>query len=225
MGVLGQPLQFAAVTAVATIICPLEFERRELRRARALRTHRFITCGPGDAVRRCVESLRGDAPVILAGVAGSLRDTVTPGMAFTASEVVDGDRVWTPGLRLAADARPITSTATILDAGAKRDLASACPADLVDLESVPFAEAATAAGHVWGIVRGVSDGFDESLPPEAAGWTRPDGRTRVAAVAAGVMRRPALGPRILRLGRQSREALGSAAVLLATLLGHPPCPG
>jgi O-succinylbenzoate synthase len=91
-------------------------------------------------------------------------------------------------------------------------------ADLVDCESAAFAEACESAGVRWGIVRGISDAWDESLPEQAATWIDSHGTTRVSKVLTDCLTQPSLIPRVIRLRRQSTTALRAAGEQLRAMI-------
>ncbi len=207
------------------VVTPLRFEQRVLTRAAPpLDLH---CCGPGPAAitKWAVAGGRTSRPVVLAGLAGGLSERTTPGSAFAVDRVIDGQgREWPVPLaaQLGARTPPVTvisTVKTVTSAAAKRALAGTCGADLVDLESVAFAHAATKLGWTWGIVRGVSDGPDDDLPPGAAGWIDDRGRTRTWRVAADILRSPSMTPRLLALRRHGVAGMRAAAARVAGLAG------
>jgi hypothetical protein len=82
---------------------------------------------------------------------------------------------------------------------------------LVDMESAAFARVAEAAGWNWRVIRGISDGYNETLPDGVEQWTSANGRTRIGAVLGSLARRPlrlpTLVPQLLALGRRSGAAM------------------
>lgn len=209
------------------IVCPLEFERSALRglaRRPGVRLHR---CGPGAAAVAAWAEAAGiprGAPVVLAGVAGGLGDGVPGGSAIEAAAVLgDGCPAggWRPAAAVTALPRAtvVSVVAPITDAAGKRAERARSGADVVDLEAAAFVREAEARGWRWAVVRGVSDGAGDALPAGVEGWTDADGRTRVASVAAGIVRRPALLPEVLRLGARSRRAMAAVAGALEAAIG------
>jgi nucleoside phosphorylase len=113
----------------------------------------------------------------------------------------------------------IVSTAHIVTTvAAKAELAARTGADMVDLESAAFASEAQRLGWNWLIVRGVSDGAEDSLPHEIDQWVDATGRTRPGAVALSLLRQPTLAPSLWQLARTSRAAMNNAARLAQSLL-------
>ncbi|MEE8154625.1 MAG: hypothetical protein V3T53_06645 [Phycisphaerales bacterium] len=184
-------------------------------------------CGPGAlAARQGVQdSAITDGPIILAGLAGSLREDISNGSAYVATRVIDGaGHAWhPPGIakgNLHGPPGPtiISTVHTITTTQDKRALAERSGADLVDLESAAFAEAASAAGRRWAIVRGVSDGLDDALPEDIGEWVDEQGRTRTSAVIAAILRRPALVGEVRRLRADSIEAMNAVAEVIDSML-------
>ena len=211
----------------AIVICPLEFERRALLQAGVGKYCEVRCCGPGAlAARQGVQdSAITDGPIILAGLAGALREDLSKGSAYVATRVIDdAGHSWHPpgvaGGSLDGPSGPtIISTAhTITTTQEKRALAERSGADLVDLESAAFAEAASAAGRRWAIVRGVSDGLDDAIPEDIDEWVDEQGRTRTSAVIAAIVRRPALVSEVRRLRADSIEAMNAVAEVIDSML-------
>jgi len=209
------------------VLCALEFERAALVQAGIDLLAEVACCGPGgDGIVRWAER---EGPrrehVILAGLAGSLRETLEPGDAFIAATVMspkgghfrsaaevalEGDR-HVRRVVIASSERVLTTREE------KRALAEKTGADLVDLESAVFAEAAGIFGWTWAIVRGVSDGAGQNLPAGIEKWVGADGRTRTLPVLLSILRRPWIVPGMLRLRRQSRRAMEAAAEIVREL--------
>ena len=194
-----------------------------MRRGLARRCH-LHCCGPGaEAVAGWTGTIDpGDAPVILAGLAGALRPTHRVGTAHVITEVrpENGkaiipswpDRHTNEPPRGGVGAAVVTSVATLVHEPAfKAALAARTGADLVDLESAAFASAAASRGWRWGIVRGVSDAADSDLPADVGTWIDAAGRLRWTALLAALRRRPALAGPLRRLGRDAREAMKAVA--------------
>ena len=216
------------------IVCPLRFEARALRRAlhrHGVEGFRIICCGPGaSGIERwaATASLPESSPVVLAGVAGSLREDLRAGEARVIDHVVSisDDESWTPPLHLTTDAArdsaasltTIVSTPSIIRGRDERlAIAQRLGAHMVDLESVAFARIACARRWRWGIVRGVSDDPATSMPRDMDRWIAPNGRTRTLTVLAGLLMRPSLARDLRCLHHNSKAALDAAAQLLAHL--------
>ncbi len=211
----------------AVVICPLEFERRALLQAGVGKYCEVRCCGPGaSAARQGVQSNAiTDGPIILAGLAGALRENISKGCAYVATRVIDdAGHAWLPtGIaegNLLDPARPtiISTLHTITTTQDRRALAQRSGADLVDLESAAFAKAASATGRPWAIVRGVSDGLHDTLPEDIDEWVDEQGRTRTSAVIAAILRRPALVGEVRRLRADSIEAMNAVAGVIDSML-------
>lgn len=176
----------------------------------------FACSGPGAGAMGRLASAwpwpRG-VPVILAGVAGSLGE-LAPGTATWVTAIHDSPH--RPSLpRRGAPPRPacvLTASEPIHGANRARRRTETC-ADLVDLESAGFAEAAVRAGVPWGIVRGISDGPTLEPPVCIWNWVDARGRTRALRVARDL----ALGP--TRLGPVMALRAATAAAL-RSVAGH-----
>lgn len=212
------------------VVCPLQFERKMLERAGLALRCDLVCCGYGAARIAVWASGLGQPgrPVFLAGLAGGLSPAAHAGQAGVIREVVDaqtGQR-WRSEFALQPPAArvaqwSVTSNPTsVLTHAAKSHLARQTSADLVDLESVAFAQAACAANWSWAIVRGVSDDLQSSLPPNIDQWVDHAGRPRVGVVLRALLFRPQLIPVVWKLQRCSSAAMQSVANVLTILLNH-----
>jgi adenosylhomocysteine nucleosidase len=208
------------------VVCPLQFELRELRRHGVGRRAGLARCGLGGAGVRAWAARftpRVDAPrVILAGTAGGLRGGAATGSAYAVSEVVDqtGRRwptAWPPpsGVRTAI---VLHSETVLTTSEEKRRAGERFGAELVDMESGVFAEIATARGWHWAVVRGVSDDADAVLPADIGAWLHPGGRLRPLRIARSLARHPTLLGPALRVQAGGRRALRSVAEVVVRLL-------
>jgi adenosylhomocysteine nucleosidase len=87
----------------------------------------------------------------------------------------------------------------------------------VDMESAAIVGAAAAAGLPWLVLRGVSDGAVESVPPGLVRLVGPEGRLRIGGAVALAMTRPRVISRAIGLGRTTRRALVEVARALSAL--------
>ncbi len=218
------------------VVCPLEIEasaaRAALRRAGLREGVRVVVSGPGiaaarGAVRMGLDACGGRASgAVLFGTCGSLhvgaeRFGAAPeigvvvdasGKRWAAASLHGGGGGDTAGV-LACVESPLVTPAD------KRACHARTGADFVDCESAGFAAACEEAAIAWGVVRGVSDAWDETLPAEVARWVSERGGTMVARVAWDCVRSPSLVPRVMRLGRRSGAALRAAGDRLVTVVG------
>ena len=85
----------------------------------------------------------------------------------------------------------VSADTVVTTAAAKRDLAAATGAGLVDMETYAVATAAQAAGLPCASIRVVSDDASQDLPKEIAALVQPkSGMRRLGAALAGIGRRP-----------------------------------
>ena len=204
------------------VFCPLGFERRAFLRFAKLPV---VTTGPGaDGIRRAFAArdrwpVRNPRFVVLIGLAGSLDARLAPGTDHACGEVVSTSAT-TPlrsTLVAHATARVVERALVVGTPEEKSRLAAETRAQLVDLESYTFASCAESAGLRWGVVRGISDGADETLPAELTGFVDARGETSVARVLAAIVRRPSLILVLMRVGRSSRLALRNASFTVDAL--------
>jgi adenosylhomocysteine nucleosidase len=96
------------------------------------------------------------------------------------------------GNAIRSDALTIVSVDTVVTtAAAKRELAVATGASLVDMETYAVATAARAAGLPCVSIRVISDDASQDLPKEIAALVQPQsGMRRLGAALAGIGRRP-----------------------------------
>ncbi len=203
------------------IVCPLDYERRLIRKAVGLHAS-IVVSGPGpDAVRAAVHALAADPPplLILCGVAGGLAETPP---APRIGRIIDRDaRAWTVPVSLPGQDPPVTLLGLdepIATPDKKRSAARAFTAALADCESHAFAESCEDLGLRWCVIRGVSDGPGESLPAGVTQWVDARGKARLGRFLAHVILEPSALPAALRLRRRSRRAMKAAASRLVELL-------
>jgi adenosylhomocysteine nucleosidase len=225
-------VQLSPTSERPLVICALEFERRRLLRS-SVATRADIECvGPGEAAMVAWAERLGESSrlIVLAGLAGSLRSTWRPGAVALAGTVVgrDGRTFHAATARRLGEVMQRQGTATdvghtlpgvvlpgvvaasptvLTDPAAKRALAEATGADLVDQESAAFALAASILGWRWLVVKGVSDGHQQHLPHDLGRWVDAAGRTRLLRTARSLALRPWRIPGVLRLGRDSARAM------------------
>jgi adenosylhomocysteine nucleosidase len=167
-----------------------------------------VCVGPGAAAeaatRRWLAELR-PRRVLHAGYCGGLEVSLSPGAVVRAGRVVNdatGDAIELD----AGDALLVTTAEPVLTPEGKRRLAERWHAAAVDTESHHVASACREAGVPCEVVRAVTDTAEEALNPAIVELVDASGRTRPLAVLRLALTRPALLPRLARLGRQSRRA-------------------
>jgi adenosylhomocysteine nucleosidase len=210
------------------VLCPLHYERKQLTAA-GMGDEFVIECsGPGRAgIERWFdrnETLASQSPwLLLVGLAGAIDPAIRAGSAHAISMVVNGDgkhmrATMTPAVCDDRAVRIVTSDTLVRDPAARISLHRATAAQLVDQESAAFASRAERVGVRWGIVRGVSDGVENSLPRDLEKWVDPTGRTRLGRVILSLLRSPGDLPRMIAIGRASRCAMREAANVAARLI-------
>jgi nucleoside phosphorylase len=179
--------------------------------------------------RRVLDDLLTGVPccaVVGIGVAGGLTKDLAVGALVAAREVRTGGpaakspdpafvRAAVAGGACEAIAVSITGLAATADD--KAALAAACGGStaVVDLESVAWAREASVRGLPFGILRVVSDAWDEELPDFILRSQRGDGSVDRGRVAVRAIVVPSRVPALLELSRRVREA----SALLARVLG------
>jgi len=154
--------------------------------------------GPVAAAEATRQLIAGHHPrrVITAGFAGALDPGLHRGMAVRPGIVVTPSSA--APLHLAAIGPATSSVLSLVTVDrvaatieAKRTLAEATGAHLVDMETFAVAEVATAAGVSCAAVRVISDDAAETLPAEVALLAQPQSRLRrFGALVGAVSRRP-----------------------------------
>ena len=207
------------------VVCPLRFEHEILRSAARRAGWEMSVSGPGTkGIERWAGriSLPSGTRVVLAGVAGGLSADATPGTAAAASEVVDtsGHR-WNPTAAMTGRAlRCLSVDAPLRTPAVKRAAAEQHGAAMVDMESAAFARVATERGWEWAVVRGISDGPADTLPPGIEHWTDATGATRPLVMAAAVLRHPELMLTLPALGKRSTAAMRAVESVLRASHGR-----
>jgi hypothetical protein len=205
------------------IVCPLEFERRALLRSGVELPMRIDVSGPGhEGITRWAGANRNpEGPVILAGLAGGLVESMSMGMTVVVDHVLAaGGRRLTPDWDPPSDAdcvrAPATSTTRVVTSfPAKGSLHKVTGASLVDLESQTFAQVARDLGWQHGIVRGIGDTLSDPLPPGCDHWVDHRGQTARGQVMRALLRNPMSFRRMRELQRAGEAAMRGVAELLA----------
>lgn len=162
---------------------------------------------------------KGVCGVISIGIAGGLAPSLKPGDCVVASEVAvphgecfQTDAAWTKRMiaRLPHGmiAR-VTGADTIIGIAGKAALYRATSAFTIDMESHITAELAAERGVPFVVLRVVSDAADSDLPPAASVALGHDGRVKLSAVLASVIRRPGQVPALVRTARDSKAAFAA----------------
>ncbi len=169
--------------------------------------------------------------VLFSGLAGALAPDLSPGTLLAADEVVtlEGERLPLPlpselGLlieesqtgRFLRTGRILTSDRLVSTPSEKLRLHRQTGAMAVDMEAAGWLSVARRAGIPSCLVRAVSDGAEELLPPELLSFVSEEGDLALSATLRTLLFHPellfaliSLGPS-LRLGRQGLSRLGGA---------------
>lgn len=191
-----------------TVLCPMSIERRAV--ARALRQTdlygvEIVQTGIGkEAIVRAVERAgRAGGVFILAGACGAL--TRVDDVPVVSRVIDEHGSTWSTGrpggVTLIGVDRVVSTPA------AKRELAETTGAAIVDMESHAFIAACQRLDVPWGIVRGVSDTPEETLPHEVLDWITPAGDTRTLRAVRDMARHPRLIGHIAVVMRRSNRVL------------------
>jgi len=152
------------------------------------------------------------APELGVGQLAIATAVLTPGGEFATDQALS-DRL---AARLQSVARGLFAGSDVIvpDPPSKSALRQRSGAIATDMESHLAARAAARAGVPFAVLRAISDRADEALPAAAQAGFRPDGSVDVAAVIAGLARRPSELPALLRTARHA--GLAFAALRRAT---------
>ena len=213
--------------STVTIVCALEFERAILRRSELGDRCEIACSGPGArGIHAWGSHANPQGPVILAGLAGALRPGIPAGSAWCIREVIvpDGPSKLIPALNFdQAPFAAVTSTSRAVTTPlARQQLHQQTGADLVDLESIAFAQVAVERNWEWAIVRAVSDDCSMTLPADIDTWIDESGTTRIGAVMRSALRSPRIIPTLRHLRRSSRAAMTSLTQTLHQVLDAAP---
>ena len=212
------------------ILCALQVERKALVASPMPDGVRVECCGPGrEGITRWAGAHRRlDRPVVLAGLAGSLVVEHGP------EDVVEVEAVVSPSTprrtttwRLPSSLKvPVvdatSSTRLVNSRPAKRALHSTLDASIVDMESLTFAAKAVELGWEFGIVRVISDGLEDTLPPGCDQWVDHRGKVSVPAIATSILRTPSLIGRLRDMNRVAQSGLSHLAAVLTQAISEPP---
>lgn len=187
------------------LVCGLKREAALFARAGGT-VHTVAGGGDGARLERELDAAaEAGVPLLSFGVAGALTPSLRPGAI-----VVDGDPAMAALLHAAlpkADRGLVTGSDRIVGSrDAKAVLAARTGALAVDMETHIARRVAARHRLPFGVVRAISDGCDESLPPAALVGMRPDGGIALGAVLLSLVRKPAQLPALMRTGRQATLA-------------------
>ena len=203
------------------ILCALQVERRALIAGPIPEGVRVDCCGPGrEGVARWAGAHRHlDRPVVLAGLAGSLVEAHDPGDVVEVQAVVTSssrrETTWRLPANLGVVAGDGTSSTRLVNSRpAKRALHATLGASVVDMESLTFMNKGLELGWRFGIVRAISDGLDDTLPPGCDQWVDHRGRVAVGALAGSILRSPSLISRLREMNKVAQTAMANLGDVL-----------
>jgi hypothetical protein len=204
------------------------------------RTLTVRTVGPGAGRLDRLEGAEGAGPataVLVVGLAGGCAPGLRPGDVVLGDPVAGesarlGSARADPGLRAKA-VRALDSAGLRYRVGPLLTVDAVVPtpaikaawwrtrgALAVDMESAHVLAWARRTGRRGLAVRAIADGPDDEVPPELLRAVGADGRLRPAAVT-GLLGCPGLVGAAWRLGRRSRQGLGSLARFVLAFAAHP----
>lgn len=169
----------------------------------------FAVAGGGDDARleRELEKLASLFPgtIVSSGLAGALAPSLKPGAV-----VLDGDAAFVEKLSQALPNAVVgrvlgrkTMAATVAE---KQLLHRMTGATAIDMESHVAMRVARKLGLTFGVLRVISDGAGDELPPAARVGMKPDGGMALGAMLASLARAPGQLPALIRTGRDAGRA-------------------
>jgi adenosylhomocysteine nucleosidase len=170
----------------------------------------------------------GVEAVISSGLAGALKDHVSleqiivPKTVRTLKDVTG--LATSRELAHLAERRGATPVKTLLTsdhiiATHEEKTRLAAFGDAVDMESFHVVSEFSAQKAPVGVVRAISDRFDQDLPVDFARVLTQEGRVKPGALFGELVRRPSSIPALVRFGQQSRNAARRLAMFLDGLVG------
>jgi len=214
------------------ILCATAYERKNLIKHGLEGFAEIRQTGPGaSAVIRSLKSTFNNenySTIIQTGLAGSLNPIHTTGSVVIASHILnEKTECWNPTWPSAREKQSTKiSMGTILGAdrllatpSAKREANQRFRADIVDTESHGLATwASTCSDLSWGVIRGICDAADESLPDGVDQWIQPSGQLDPGQLTLSLLRHPWQINRICQLSKSSALAMKNVADCLLNVL-------
>jgi adenosylhomocysteine nucleosidase len=183
---------------------------------------RMTICGDARSLRAKLVEVADLRPrlVISWGICGGLDSRLLPGDIILGVEVVSAegsirtDEAVTSSLKqrlINARARIVlerlaAADAPVLTVGAKAELHGATGAAAVDMESLTAGRFALERGIPFAILRAVADPADRDLPPLILEAVDSEGRIKITAVIAGLIRSPGEFRGLCAAARDSKAA-------------------
>ena len=195
----------------------------------------LISCAGGSpgrayfAAEKLIEN--GASRLISFGICGAMDPTIRPGHIALPSHVINPQNEFfaaDPGWRDALSKRYsssipghagslMTTEIAVSSVAEKRSLHQRTGASTVDMESASVGAKAAEANIPFIVIRAAADPAERALPQSALVGLAPNGNTRSAAVINQLARRPWEFVELLRLGKDSAQAL--EALRRVALLG------
>ena len=205
---------------ITIVLCPLAFEAQALAPlAKAgLIDVRQIGSGP-ERIRRAMAQIEAqpDQSVLLAGVASGLDPTLGRGTAVWVNSIAGSEHQPTCPLPAGVRAVRCAQTATLLRNCIQRTLlASSTDADIADKECLAFAQCAGPRPGHWGIVRGISDALDDSIP-QLDDWVDDDGNPLSGPMVRHLVTHPWNWPSFIRTTAASTRAMNHVQRIIGAL--------
>ena len=173
--------------------------------------------GPDRSREATARAIATDQPdhVLVVGIAGGVRPTISVGDLLVPSTVRDLDHGLEHTAHPLGGVAPsgvlVTSAELILDRTV-HEANAAAGVDAVDMETAAIADAAEAADLPWTAFRGISDHVLEGLMDEGTlGLLKADGSADVGAAVRYLAKRPANARTLARLASGTKAATTAAA--------------
>ena len=214
------------------IITPLAHEATKLAAVLRLFGLSPIISGPGPAaITACVQARLTDPAgpptlIILAGLAGGLKPEgpLPPCGWGTVIYGPKNTKVRGRAKSMSSCTWPAVRISSVEEAlclpEQKWELSGENDADFVDTESYWFAQTCADNDVPWAVIRAVSDGRDELLPPAVLRWTLPNGQTDYGRVLKDMLRHPSLIIKCIKLGKKAKLAMQLISEELGRVLPH-----
>ncbi|MGB8259564.1 MAG: nucleoside phosphorylase [Terracidiphilus sp.] len=173
-----------------------------------------------DAAARAFAAAESAGPLSFAvstGWAGALTGECPAGQAFWASGVINAKTGERHRVAHWSGERWLVTSPIVANEAEKHRLAATYGAALVDMEAAAVARLAELRGIPCYCLKGVSDAVDDKLP-DFNRFLAPGGQMRLGALIFFALLRPALWPRLVRMGENSRRAARGIAESLLDFL-------
>lgn len=213
------------------ILCGFEAEAAVARKLTPL-----VACSGAfeEGARKAARNLiaKGASALVSFGVAGGLSPTLTPDDLVLADVIkASNGRLWHCSPELVArfaKAAPTAKSGAVYGSAVlvpkpadKKKIYAETGCLIVDMESQVVAEVASALSLPFAVLRGVSDGVEDTFPNAALVGINPDGSTNKRAVLISLLKNPFQIPALNRLFKHTGIALGKLDAVVAALGSEP----